>query len=271
MKVRSWSRRWSMRNTAIVAPTPSADPANAQTPAESAPVDPEPAVGPALHPSNTPGSSKSPIPRIHPTQRKQSGGVPRMRWWRLRWQRCQRDLPTVPVTTDIWSWCMSTPTSSPLPKQLPRCPPAVPTSIRDDDASGLCRIENGPGLSRSEVLRISCDSALVTLIDSAVPGEQSTARPKDQEDLPGTTTRFAIPRWWVPVPRMPPGVPPGCPPCTALGRRRSHRPGQPGVAVPAASHGHSRRRLHRLIYHRNRFRLAVPPTRRHPDPSPAAL
>ena len=50
--------------------------------------------------------------------------------------------------------------------------PAVPTSTQDEDASGLCRIENGPGLSRSDVLRISCDAALVTLIDSAVPGEQ---------------------------------------------------------------------------------------------------
>lgn len=37
---------------------------------------------------------------------------------------------------------------------------------------GVCRIENGPGLDRLAALRISCDAALVALIDSAVPGEQ---------------------------------------------------------------------------------------------------
>jgi hypothetical protein len=41
-----------------------------------------------------------------------------------------------------------------------------------DDATLLCRIENGPGVDRSTAIRISCDAALVALMNSAVPGEQ---------------------------------------------------------------------------------------------------
>jgi len=42
-----------------------------------------------------------------------------------------------------------------------------------DDApdSAVCRIEDGPGVDRLTALRITCDAALIALIDSAVPGE----------------------------------------------------------------------------------------------------
>jgi hypothetical protein len=36
----------------------------------------------------------------------------------------------------------------------------------------VCRIENGPGVDKPTAMRISCDAALVALMNSAVPGEQ---------------------------------------------------------------------------------------------------
>ena len=160
------------QHQSIVAPTPSADPANAQAPAESAPVDPDPAVGPAPHPSNAPGSSEAPDPSDSPdaeeTERASAAdalvavAMAALSAGPADSSGDDRHLVVVHVDADILTAAETTPT----------VPTVMPTSTQDDGASGLCRIENGPGLSRSEVLRISCDSALVTLIDSAVPGEQ---------------------------------------------------------------------------------------------------
>lgn len=41
-----------------------------------------------------------------------------------------------------------------------------------DTAGQVCRVENGPGVDKATAIRISCDAALVALMNSAVPGEQ---------------------------------------------------------------------------------------------------